>query len=137
MINNNSFIDKDGNNGNEINISHQSNKGAFKDDNSGIIKNATSKRLLRDSTANVKNVSFNIVNNNNTMNHINVKNNNPLIIINGVRDVNSSNRNNTKTNKLKLNLWGKVNEKKEKNNNNNNNNNNALIDNNVKKKLYK
>ncbi len=135
IINNNSLIDIDGNNGGiEVNNSHQSNKGIFKDDNSGIIKNATSKRLLKGSVSN-KNVSFNIVNNNNTMNNIEVKKSNPLIFLNGVKDVNSSNRNNNKPNKLKLNLWGKVNARKGKNNNENNSN--ALIDNNVKKKLYK
>ena len=134
IINNNSLIDNDENNGgNEINNSHQNNKGIFKDDNSGIIKNATSKRLLKGSVSN-KNVSFNIVNNNNTTNNIEVKKSNPLIFLNGVKDVNSSNRNNNKPNKLKLNLWGKVNAKREKNNNENNN---ALIDNTVKKNLQK
>ena len=127
ILNNNSFGDKETNNMNEINISQNSNGNfSFKDvgSNNGTSKNSLSKRQLKDnSSRNSKNLNNDIdTNNNNTMNNIKVKNSNALLFVNGfkenLKNINSSNRNNYKPNKLKLNLWGKVNAKREKKLNN-------------------
>ena len=124
------------------------NEFSFKDEGNNncnsFIKNTTSKRLLKDNVSNVsnnnKNVSFNINegSTSNSINNIDFKNNNPLMLVNGMsnlRNKNENNRNfnynvntnntnhlflnNSNSNKIytpkpkaKINLWGKVREKK-------------------------
>ena len=111
-FNNNNCGDKETNNINEINIKNGNISFRAESNNNRTTKISTSKRQLKD------NVSNSNINNNN----IEVKNSKSSLFINDLKDnlknLNSSYRNNNKPNKIKLNLWEKVNRKREKRLNN-------------------